>query len=69
MNIGANFPYAGFIVSGSLYNVGSDGRCWSRTAGSTNSAYYIYFDSAHINTAAGGNSRHYGISIRCVATT
>ena len=63
-----NFPYAGNVNGGSLYNVGSGGRYWSRTAYSTKNAYHLYFYSTNVSPAGYG-SCYNGYSIRCVATT
>ena len=63
-----NFPYAGNVGSSSLSNVGSFGRYWSRTVGSANYAYRLYFDNSNVGSAYNG-TRYYGFSIRCVATT
>lgn len=61
-----NFPYAGNVNGGSLYNVGSGGRYWSRTASSTNGVYTLGFDSTQVKPAS-GDSRYRGFSVRCVA--
>ena len=63
-----NFPYAGYVNDGSLSNVSSLGNYWSRTADSTYNAYHLYFYSTYVSPAY-SNSRYYGYSIRCVATT
>ncbi len=63
-----NFPYAGYVDNGSLYNVGSDGVYWSRTANSTNYAYILYFYSSTVYPASNG-TRYVGRSVRCVATS
>jgi len=62
-----NFPYAGSVDNGSLNNVGSYGRYWSRTAYSTKLAYHLYFVSTDVYPAS-SLSRYLGYSIRCVAT-
>jgi uncharacterized protein (TIGR02145 family) len=49
--------------SGSLVNVGTDGRYWSSTVSGTNS-HYLYFVSNFANI--GGQDRAYGHSIRCL---
>ncbi len=63
-----NFPYAGGVLDSALSNVGSYGRYWSRTAYSTNLAYYLLFYSTNVDPAY-YDSRYYGFSVRCVATT
>ena len=63
-----NFPYAGLVNSSSLYSVGSDGYYWLRTAGSTDYAYYLSFNSSYV-VPANNYDRYFGFSIRCVATT
>ncbi len=60
-----NFSYAGYVYSGSLRNVGSEGRYWSSTADGADSAYYLYFDSSYVYT--NNYLRYYGYSVRCVA--
>lgn len=62
-----NFPYAGHVDNSSLYDVGSVGNYWSRTANSAGSAYYLDFDSSYIGSVD-NNLRYRGFSIRCVAT-
>ena len=66
--ISSNFPYAGFVSSSSLGNVGSNGYYWSRTADSASLAYLLYFTSSGVYPAY-GTGRYLGFSIRCVATT
>lgn len=74
-----NFPYAGYVRSGSLVidkslarapEVETDpgGRYWSRTASSSTTAYGLYFNSSNVNPA-NYNLRYAGNSIRCVVTT
>ncbi len=64
-NMPYNFPYAGIVDGGSLYNVGSYGYYWSSTADDNNYAYYLYFDSGNVGTNSSGRS--FGFSVRCIA--
>ena len=64
-----NFPYAGHVIDSALSNVGSVGRYWSRTAGSSTYAYHLFFGSSGVVPAVNYLYRYYGFSIRCVATT
>lgn len=62
---GGFFPAAGGIYP--EYNLayeGSGGRYWSRTANSTENAYYLRFDSSSSGLSGGG--RYPGYSVRCV---
>ncbi len=61
-----NCPYAGYVLNSSLGNVGSWGYYWSRTAGSTNAAYGLYFNSTNVDPANYANL-YFGFSVRCVA--
>ena len=63
-----NFPYAGYVLGGSLNGVGSGGDYWSRTANSATGAYDLAFNSSNVLPAS-SNIRYFGRSIRCVATT
>ena len=63
-----NFPYAGYVNNGSLDDVSSFGGYWSRTAGSSGSAYSLLLGISGVYPADGYN-RYHGLSIRCVATT
>ena len=42
-------PALGYYTSGKLGNVGYNGDYWSSTAFSSSDAYYLYFDSDHID--------------------
>ncbi len=59
-----NFPYAGYVGSGSLNYVGLQGRYWSSTANGTDNAYLLVFDSSLVVTL---NDRYVGLSVRCIA--
>ena len=58
-------PAAGYRNGSSLYHVGSRGSYWSSTPGSSNYAYYLYFDSS--GQGMDDSSRSYGLSVRLVA--
>lgn len=48
-------------------NAGTNGAYWSRTSGSSNYAYYLYFSSGDFNPGTNVNfNRYYGYSVRCV---
>jgi len=63
-----NFPYAGLVGNSILFNVGSVGVYWSRTASSSTHAYHLFFSSSNVRPAY-TDHRYRGFSIRCVATT
>ena len=65
-----NFPYAGDVYNGSLFNVGSLGLYWSRTvfSGNSQNAYLLVFNSSNVYPAD-GSIRYYGFSVRCVAVS
>ena len=60
-----NFLLAGRYGSGSFYYGGSYGVYWSATSFSSSYGYGGYFDSSSVGSA-GGNSRRYGYSVRCL---
>ena len=64
-----NFPYAGYVLNSTLYNVGSGGYYWSRTAYSAISAYNLSFYSSDFIPGTSNNARHLGFSVRCVANS
>ncbi len=59
-----NYVYAGRVNGGTLGNAGSSGYYWSRTAGSADGAYSLYFDSS--NVYMNNSYRDRGFSVRCV---
>ena len=61
-----NFLYSGSVYGSSVSSRGSNGFYWSKSARSTNNAYYLYFYS--INAGPSGNLYNYfGYSVRCLA--
>ncbi len=60
-----SFPYAGFVLNGSLGGVDSSGYYWSSTAYGSDYANDLVFDSGVVN--ADYNNRFLGLSIRCIA--
>ncbi len=62
-----NFPYAGYVTSGSLWDVGSRGYYWSSTATSRNDAYDLSFGSSYVGTNTYFYDRSSGFSVRCIA--
>lgn len=59
------FPAAGYGYSSSLYRRGSYGRYWSRSLYSSDSGYYLYFDSSSVGPQS-SYCRYYGFSVRAV---
>ncbi|MBO7699076.1 hypothetical protein J6S39_00080 [Candidatus Saccharibacteria bacterium] len=63
-----NFVFAG-SWNGSSSNVrGTYGRYWSSTVNYSTLAYHLYFGSTSVNPAS-SNSKYYGYSVRCVASS
>ena len=62
-----DFVYTGYYyyISGSLYNEGSYGRYWSRTAVSGTYAYLLDFNSSNV-VPQNNYGRGYGYALRCV---
>ncbi len=62
-----DFVYTGYYsyLNGSLANVGSLGRYWSRTALSGSDAYHLYFSSSVVRPQYNYN-RGNGFALRCV---
>ena len=60
------YPAAGFRLynSGALNYVGSYGYCWSASIASS-SSYYLLFTSSSVYPS-NGNSRAYGLAVRCI---
>ena len=58
------FPAAGYVSGGSLDNRGSGGFYWSRSFGSSSSAWILYFYSSGGNVSTSG--RYNGFSVRAV---
>ena len=62
-----DFAYAGYYsTSGSLSGETTYGGFWSRTAGGSSGAYYLYFYSSYVNPQSNG-SRGNGFPLRCTA--
>ncbi len=59
------FVRGGYVVSGSLIRVGSDGYYWSQVSRST-LAYHLGFGSSYVYPSD-GSYRLAGIPLRCVA--
>lgn len=62
------FVRSGYInpINGRLLNSGNYGDYWSGLAGSSNSAYELYFLSSDVGPS-NYNNRYYGYPVRCVA--
>ena len=63
---GLTWPAVGGVRSSGLYNAGSNGYYWSRTASSSADAYTLNFRSGNFFPAY-TNYRYVGFSVRCVA--
>ena len=63
-----NYLYSGLINGASPGNLGSYGNYWSTTVYNNNSAYNLRISSSSIDPGTGYNYKHYGRSIRCVAS-
>ena len=61
-----NFLYSGYVFGSSVYNTGSYGYYWSKSAYSSNTAYSLNFDSSLVYPS-NGYGKHYGLSVRCLA--
>ena len=61
-----NFVYSGYFLNSSAGGRGSIGRYWSSTAGNSNYAYGLYFDSSSVYPGTGSNYKYSGRSVRCV---
>ena len=61
-----NFVYSGYFLNASAGGRGSIGRYWSSTAGNSNYAYGLYFDSSSVYPGTGSNYKYSGRSVRCV---
>ena len=60
-----NFLYSGYFNTSSAGNRGSYGYYWSRSAGSTNYACNLYFNSSFVYPSNYGN-KYYGFTVRCL---
>ncbi len=60
------FVRGGYVGSGSLSSVGSEGDYRSQVSRSNTAAYDLYFGSSRVNPSANGD-RYAGYSLRCVA--
>ena len=61
-----NFLYSGNVYGSSIDYRGSLGNYWSKSAASSNSAYYLLFLSSYVYPSY-YNSKYYGFSVRCLA--
>ena len=59
--------YSGYYDSGSLSLTGSYSNWWSATAYDSSSQYGLAYRSGSLGT--GGNSKYYGLSVRCVRSS
>ncbi|MBR3246342.1 hypothetical protein IKF87_00445, partial [Candidatus Saccharibacteria bacterium] len=62
-----NFVYSGYVYGSSVYGRGSYGYYWSSSAGSSVSAYGLYFSSVNVNPGTYNVGKYYGRVVRCVS--
>ena len=61
-----NFVYSGYFLNSSAGGRGSIGRYWSSTAGGSDVAHFLYFDSSGVNPGTNRIVKYVGRSVRCV---
>ena len=61
-----NFLYSGGVNGSSVSSRGSYGYYWSKSAGSSSSAYNLLFGSSYV-LPSNDFSKYYGFSVRCLA--
>ena len=62
-----NFSASGYYEYASLLDVGYYGYYWTATSGFDNSySHYVFFGADDSIETAGGLTRHYGLSVRCI---
>ncbi len=61
-----NFLYSGLFLGSSVVTRGSIGGYWSKSADSSNGAYYLDFNSSLVSPSNYGN-KGFGFSVRCLA--
>ena len=61
-----NFVYSGSFSNSSASLRGSVGGYWSSTAGNSNRAYSLYFNSSYVVPGTGYYNKYIGYSVRCV---
>ena len=61
-----NFLYSGYVYGSSVGSRGSNGFYWSKSAYSSNYAYYLTFRSSAVSPS-GNYGKYYGFSVRCLA--
>ena len=62
-----NFVYSGYVNGSSVNDRSSSGYYWSSSAGYSNYAYYLYFNSSNVYPGTNLSSKYYGWMVRCVA--
>ena len=62
-----DFVYSGDVGGSSVSNRGSYGYYWSSSAYTSNSAYYLYFNSSRVNPGTISGIKYTGKMVRCVA--
>ncbi len=63
-----NFTYSGLWNGSSANSRGYNGYYWSRSASSSNYAYYLYLTSTYVYPSNFGSSKFNGPSVRCLAS-
>ena len=61
-----NFLYSGYVYGSSVDYRGSYGYYWSKSAYSSNNAYYLNFLSSSVYPSTNRN-KYYGFTVRCLA--
>ncbi len=62
-----NFLYSDGVSGSSVNSRGSGGYYWSKSAFSSNFAYYLYFTSSRVSPSNSGGNKYFGFSVRCLA--
>ena len=64
-----NFLYSGYFGDSATSNVGYYGVYWSSTAYNTYHSFYLFLNSSEVSPGNSYNSKVYGNSIRCLASS
>ena len=62
-----NFVYSGAVRGSSVVSRSFGGFYWSASGNSSNSAYYMYFNSSSVEPGSDYNSKYYGRLVRCLS--
>jgi uncharacterized protein (TIGR02145 family) len=63
---GVFFPASGSRGSGTLNGVGTYGSYWSASAQEVDMSFFLYFNSAFVDTDFASYRRYYALPVRCV---